>query len=149
MCRGLEIGVVWLVTSLLRHTRHLEFAMGERREPTPELMLQCAVDLRDCKTGPGLGDARDHMTPRIDDHRIAVGFAAVLMRATLRGREHITEIFDGASAHQQFPVCTTGRSRECGGQAEDLGALRLQYPEELGKTHVVTDGHTEPTQRRR
>src|SRR6185503_21266189 len=80
-CSGLELGVVWLVTSLLRHTRHLEFAMGERRETPAQLMLQCAVDLRDCKAGPGLGDPRDHVTPRVDDHRIAVGFATVFMRA--------------------------------------------------------------------
>src|SRR4051794_6054432 len=109
MCSGLEIGVVWLVTSLLRHTRHLEFSMSERRKPAPELMLQCAVDPRDCKTGPGLRDARHDVTPRIDDHRIAVGFAPVLVRAALRRREHITEIFDGASTHQQLPVRATRR----------------------------------------
>src|SRR6185369_13344762 len=147
--RSMGSCVVWLVTSLLRQARHLEFAMGQRREAPAQLMLQCAVDLRDCKARPGLCDPRDHVAPRIDDHRIAVRLTAIFMRAALRWREHITEVLDRACTDQQLPVRTTGRCSECRRQTENLCALRLQHAEQFGKTHVVAHSHAETPQRRR
>ena len=111
--------------------RHLEFPVRQRRKTAAQLMLQCAVDLGDCKAGAGLGDACDDVAPRVDDHRIAIGFAAVVVRAALRGRQHVAEILDGACTHQQLPVRTARRRGECRWQAEDLRALRLQQAEQL------------------
>jgi len=81
MCNGLELSVVFaLVTSSLRHFRHFEFSMGERREPTPQLMLQCAVDLRDCKAGAGL---RVFQTGRVQQYAAFLFGALVVLGAAL------------------------------------------------------------------
>ena len=65
------------------------------------------------------------------------------MRAALCRRQHVAEILDRARPQQQFPVRTARRRSECGGQAEDFRALRLQHAEQLRKTHVVAHGHAE------
>jgi hypothetical protein len=50
---------------------------------------------------------------------MAVGRAAVLMRAALRRRDHVAGVFDGAGAIEDVPVGFTGLLRECGGDRKE------------------------------
>src|SRR6185312_7473538 len=53
----------------------------------------------------GLGK---YSAPWVDDQRMAVGLAAVLMHAPLRGRDDESAVFDGARAQQDMPVRLAG-----------------------------------------
>lgn len=74
--------------------------VSQCREACSQVFLQREVDFGESKPGPRLRDPCEHMTPRIDDQRIAIRFAAVLVNATLRSTKDITQIFHGARPQQ-------------------------------------------------
>ena len=117
----------------------------ERRETAAQLLLQSAVDFRDCKARARRSATRASTWPHGSTiMRIAIGFAAVGVRAALRRRQHVAQILDRAGAHQQFPVRPAGRCGERRRQAQHFRALRLQHAKQLGKAHVVAHRQAEP-----
>ena len=69
-------------------------------------MFQCGKGLADFRlAGPiqigehyarSTGQAREDAAPVVDDHGVAIGFAAVGMEAGLGRSDDVTEIFDGS-----------------------------------------------------
>ncbi len=93
--------------------------------------------------GFAFGLHRQHVAPRVDDHAVAPGAAAVFMRAALRAAHDVSEVFDGAGAQQHFPMLFAGGVGECGGQQVGIARGRLrQRPKQLGKAQVVADGES-------
>src|SRR5678816_3593883 len=62
--------------------------VGERREALADLGLIGGVDSGDHNPGPAR-QAVQHHAPRIHDHRMTVGFAAVHVISALGGGDHV------------------------------------------------------------
>ena len=85
--------------------------------------------------------AVENHPPRVDDHRVAVGFPTIEMIPALRRGQHVGEIFNGARPDQGFPVRLAGRfgkGRRHQNQV-DLAHRAIQ----LREAQVVTDGKAE------
>jgi len=81
--------------------------MGERREASAGFSLPIQVNIRHYAAGAA-GQALQYRSPVVHDEAIAVGFTTIRVKTGLRRRNDITEILDGASAQQRFPVSTSG-----------------------------------------
>ena len=62
-----------------------------------------------------LGQAIEDFAPRVDQHAVAVGFAAILMPPALRNRQHVALILDGAGTQQDLPMGAPGNLGKGGG----------------------------------
>ena len=116
-------------------------ARGARAPAAPRARLASRAGSTSPTTMPGplvpLGDDR---SPRIDQHRVAVGAPPARMLAALRGREHVALVLDGARAQQQMPVRRAGRRGECRRHQDQRE--RPHAAIELGKAQVVA--HRQP-----
>ena len=70
-------------------------------------VTKAGVDLGDHDAGLGAAFGQN-AAPRIDNQRMAEGFAPVLVLAALRGGEHKATVLDGARAHQHVPMRFAG-----------------------------------------
>src|SRR5579871_4897812 len=66
----------------------------------------------------------EHDSPRIDNHAVAMSFAAIEMTASLSWSHHIREIFNGAGTNQCFPVCLAG---SCGKSSRGENDVHLSH----------------------
>ena len=105
---------------------------------------QRGVDLGDDDAGLVMVGLGDDAAPRIDDQRMAIGLAAVLMHAALRGGDHEGAVLDGAGAQQHVPVRLAGLAGEGGGHGQHIGAGQRLGAEQLRKAQIVADGKAEP-----
>jgi hypothetical protein len=94
------------------------------------------------------GQFAQYTSPAIDDGAVTIGFAAILVRAGLRRGHQMAQVFDGAGAQQQMPVCLAGGHGEGRRDDEQLRAGVDHAPEQLGKAQVVAHHHTQPADRR-
>src|SRR6185312_14336378 len=78
---------------------------------------------------------------------MAVGFAAVLVLAALRGGEDEAAVLDVAGAIEHMPMCFTGLFGEGGRNREEACAGLRQRAVERGKAQVIADGEAEPSPR--
>src|SRR5262245_35104552 len=69
--------------------------------------------------------------------------ATVRVLAPLRGRSHVTLVFDRAGAQEHVPVVLARVQREGRGHEQELGAGAGQLTVELGEAQVVTDRQTD------
>ena len=53
-----------------------------------------------------------HLPPRVNDDRVAIGFSPTDMVTTLVSRYHVTQVFNGACPHQHMPVRLAGYRSE-------------------------------------
>ena len=83
--------------------------MLQRREIPAGFRLALQIDRRD-DTTPAARQALHDAAPIINNQAVAVGFAAIGMEARLCRSDYVTQIFDGASAHQRFPMGAPGGS---------------------------------------
>ena len=103
------------VAQLLELGPHLRLAPGERNaggERNPSILGDaCEAVMGAMFLDGGYEPARqmiEHHAPGIDDHRVAMGFAAVDMEAALRRSNHVGKVFDRARTDQRFPVRLAG-----------------------------------------
>ena len=85
--------------------------MLERRDPAPDAVERREVEIGHDR-GLGVGGAREHEPPRVDDQRAPAGAVAGRMGADLVGRDHEALVLDRAGAQQHLPVVARGRERE-------------------------------------
>src|SRR3954454_1616564 len=90
-----------------------------------------------------VGHARQDLTPRIDDHRVAVALLVLGVHPDLSGGDHEDLVLDRTGADEDLPVRLTGDLREGGRQRDDGGPADGEDAKELGKPKVVTDGQAE------
>ncbi|MGY4437948.1 hypothetical protein ACVW04_000730 [Bradyrhizobium sp. LM2.3] len=94
---------------------------------------------------PGHDDARldialgEDLAPGIDDQRMAIGLALVLMQAGLRGGEDEAAGLDRACTQQHVPMRFTGLAGEGRGHRDEVCAALGQRAVERGEAHVVAD----------
>src|SRR5262245_14590017 len=120
--------------------------MVEHREIVPDLALPHEVQVRRNAADAARQAAQD-TPPAVDDQRIAVRLATVLVETRLRRRDDVHEILDRARAQQHLPVCATGRPCERGRQADPVRAAATELAKELRKTDVIADRETEASGR--
>ena len=117
--------------------------MRQRRHPRPDGVDLAEVDLGEADPNP-LPHVEQHLAPRIGDERMAVGLAAVLVPAALRGRDHEGAGLDGPRPMEHVPVRLPGLLGEGGRSREEGGPVLGQRLVQGGEAHVVADGHPEP-----
>src|SRR5262249_15609728 len=89
-------------------SQYLVFKGGEF---TPDARLAFQVDRADRGALAGRQYVHD-AAPAIHHHAVAVCATTVFMLADLRRNHKVTEVFHGASTHQQVPVRLAGRDGE-------------------------------------
>ena len=128
VCRGVEIQLSLLLTGAWQRAANLAqpARCRSRRAPRPRPRA-----------------ARQHLAPRIDDHRVAVGAAAVLVRAALRGRDRRRHWFSTARARSSSSQCARPVVHGEGRGHEHAGRTSPQRAVQLGKAQVVADRQAE------
>ena len=95
------------------------------------------IDLRQVERGDddaGINAAfGEDLAPRVDDQRMAIGLAAILVLAALRWRDDEAARLDGARAQQDVPVRLARDAREGGGDRDDLRARDGERRNRSGK----------------
>jgi steroid 5-alpha reductase family enzyme len=120
--------------------------MPEARHRTTDLVDERGVDRCNCST-LALAALRDDGAPGVGDQRVAVGTALRVVVARLRGRQHVTLLFDRAGTEQHVPVVLAGRERKRRRDRERNGAGVDQATVELGEPQVVADAQAERSKR--
>ena len=108
---------------------------------------QGRIDIRDNNARIRMIGFRQDLTPWRDDHRVAIGLAAILMNTALSRRNHKGAIFDGTGALQHVPMRLARLAGEGGRCRDDDCAGQSLGAEQLRETHIVADGKTESCKR--
>ena len=95
--------------------------MAERRYLAAHLINLRKIERSGDDAGLRTGFGED-LAPRINNDRVAICLAAILMLAALRGGNDVATRLDGAGAQQDVPVRLSRDLRERGGHSDDLGA---------------------------
>ena len=123
-------------------------AVGEARQLLAHLVLAREVEVGGDEALL-VGRAREHLAPRVDDHRAAEALLVGRVRADLVGGDDERLVLDRARAHEDLPVRLAGDLGERGRQRDHARAADREDPEQLGEAQVVADGQAERRRRRR
>ena len=103
----------------------LQYTMLECREASAGLRLPIQVDVGHDAALPARQALQDR-APVVDDHAVAIGFAAVRVEAGLRRRDRKSLLRDRAGAQQRLPMRAARGTGEGRGHAENLRASRAE-----------------------
>src|SRR5271154_4762018 len=103
----------------------LQACVSQCRQLAAHALLVLEIDRRDDDTFL-IGGARNHASPRIDDHRIAVVAVAVDVGAELGRCDHIGLVLDRAGAEQRLPMRLAGREGERARDRDNLCASKSE-----------------------
>ena len=92
-------------------------------------------------------DFSDHLTPRVDDHAVAVGAAPEAVVAVLSRCDHVALTLDGTRAQQHVPMCGTGCAGKRAGHGEGDRPLIDQRLVQGREAQVVAHRQAEATER--
>ena len=112
------------------------------------LLDRFGVDLGEAEPGLVAAHVEQHLAPRIDGQRMAVGRPPVLVPADLGGGDDERAGLDRPGAHQHVPVRLAGRHGEGGGDAEDGRAVIAERRIKVGEAQIVADREAERAERR-
>ena len=118
----------------------------QRRQFAPHAVLVLEINWRDNDAFLIRG-AREHASPWIDDHRIAVVAVAVNVGTELRGRDHVRLVLDRAGANQRLPMRFAGRERERARNRDNLCAGKSQASIKFREAQVVADAESDRAKR--
>ena len=120
--------------------------MFQRRQLAPHAVLVFEINWRDDDAFL-IRRAREHASPWIDDHRIAVVTVAINVGAELGGCDHVRLILDRAGAEQRLPMRFAGWESECARNRDDLCAGKSEAPIEFREAQVVADAESDRAER--
>ena len=80
----------------------------------------------------------------LDDQRVAIGIAAVLVMSRLRRSDNEQPRLDRSRPEQHLPMRPPGRNGERGGNGDHLRTRLGQSREQAGKPKIVADRQAEP-----
>src|SRR5262249_33111137 len=122
-------------------------AMQQRRNASPRRGDRSRVDLGD-HNGWINATLSEHAAPGVDNERVAIRVAAVLVAATLRRSEHAATVLDRTGAVEHMPVRLAGlpgeRRRDRQKQASGLGESAVKRR----KAQIIADRKTKPAPRK-
>src|SRR5512138_2330592 len=95
--------------------------MREHRKLVAEALEPDHIEIGEDDTSALLA-TREHVAPRADDHRVAVGLTAARVLAPLTGRDDERQRLDGAGLQQRPPMHASGRYGERRRHDDDLYA---------------------------
>ena len=81
----------------------------------------------------------DDCAPRVDDHGVAPGLAAILVAAALGRGEHPRACLDGTRAQQHLPMSLPGGTGEGAGHRQHTRPRLGEQAVEIGEAQVVAD----------
>ena len=93
--------------------------MSESRQTLADFGDTGMVEVSDDHTRPFHFAIKD-VTPRIDDHTVAVRQTAIFVLATLSDCKQVALVLDGSRTQQDFPVSTTRRIGESSGHQNQV-----------------------------
>src|SRR5688572_2905766 len=122
----------------------VERAMLQGRQTCAQPLYVFGIDACDDHAGAAR-EPVDYDAPRVDDHAVAVGLAAVHVIASLRRRQHVGQVFDRARANQRCPVSPAGGFGERRAHYDQVDVLHRAV--KLGEPQVVADRQSDPAER--
>src|SRR6266566_827820 len=91
--------------------------------------------------GPGFSD---HLSPGIDDERVAKGLPTVLVPSALGSGEHERAVLDSTCPDEHMPMCLPGLLGEGGGNGKKRAPCLRHCPIEARKTKIIADTQSKP-----
>ncbi|CAM2144754.1 hypothetical protein PT2222_160149 [Paraburkholderia tropica] len=126
----------------------VEHAMPPRRQARAHGGDTVEVEVADHHAGVFVEHV-DDFAPRVDQHAVAPGAAAVLVRAALRRGEHVALVLGRAGAQQDLPVRAARGVRERRRHDHQRAAVRAAHAAvQLGKAQIVADRQAHAAERR-
>ncbi len=119
--------------------------MIQRGQIGSQTRLIIGVDRRHNRAGTAR-QAFDHYSPRIDNHAIAISFPAINVIAALSWCNNIRHVFDGARAHQNFPMRLSGNRCKCRWRQDNINFIH--QPEQFRKPQIVAYRQADSSERR-
>src|SRR5688572_15975083 len=116
--------------------------MIKRRDSPPYLADACQVDVG--KAQPfAITHVQQDLSPWIDQQRMAIGLAAIVVPSALRRGDNEAAGLDGSGSQEHFPMGLARRDGECRGNCDYVRTCLGQPSEQCREPQVITNGQSQ------